>query len=138
MPPWVAKEKIGTLLLASETPVPIPRSRTVLYVSYHILVWRHSAHSVSAQYQAQCLLVRVPHRHLIQRMERPNPPGGPEPQPPDPKPTTADPRPQTPDSQLPTTTPKPQIPTTPSVGNDWQRLACYWPRRRQGQNRGFG
>ena len=29
MPPWVAKEKIGTLLLASEMPVPIPRSRTV-------------------------------------------------------------------------------------------------------------
>ena len=26
---WVAKEKIGTLLLASEMPVPIPRSRTV-------------------------------------------------------------------------------------------------------------
>ena len=30
MPPRVAKEKIGTLLLASEMPVPIPRSRTVL------------------------------------------------------------------------------------------------------------
>ena len=30
MPPWVAKEKIGTLLLASEMPVPIPRSRTVV------------------------------------------------------------------------------------------------------------
>ena len=29
MPPWVAKEKIETLLLASEMPVPIPRSRTV-------------------------------------------------------------------------------------------------------------
>ena len=29
MPHWVAKEKIGTLLLASEMPVPIPRSRTV-------------------------------------------------------------------------------------------------------------
>ena len=29
MPPWVAKERIGTLLLASEMPVPIPRSRTV-------------------------------------------------------------------------------------------------------------
>ena len=31
LPPWVAKEKMGTLLLASEMPVPIPRSRTVLY-----------------------------------------------------------------------------------------------------------
>ena len=31
MPPWVAKEKMGTLLLASEMPVSIPRShgRTV-------------------------------------------------------------------------------------------------------------
>ena len=29
LPPWVAKEKIGTLLLASEMPVPIPRNRTV-------------------------------------------------------------------------------------------------------------
>ena len=29
MPHWVAKEKIGTLLLASEMPVPIPRNRTV-------------------------------------------------------------------------------------------------------------
>ena len=29
MPPWVAKEKIETLLLASEMPVSIPRSRTV-------------------------------------------------------------------------------------------------------------
>ena len=29
MPPWAAKEKIGTLLLASEMPVPIPRSSTV-------------------------------------------------------------------------------------------------------------
>ena len=25
--PWVAKEKMGTLLLASEMPVPIPRNR---------------------------------------------------------------------------------------------------------------
>ena len=25
LPPWVAKEEMGTLLLASETPVPIPR-----------------------------------------------------------------------------------------------------------------
>ena len=24
LPPWVTKEKIGTLLLASEMPVPIP------------------------------------------------------------------------------------------------------------------
>ena len=29
MPPWVAKEKIETLLLASEMPVSIPPSRTV-------------------------------------------------------------------------------------------------------------
>ena len=29
LPPWVAKEKMGTLLLASEMPVPIPRNRTV-------------------------------------------------------------------------------------------------------------
>ena len=29
MPHWVAKEKIGTLLLASEMPVPIPLNRTV-------------------------------------------------------------------------------------------------------------
>ena len=29
LPPCVAKEKIGTLLLASEIPVPIPPSRTV-------------------------------------------------------------------------------------------------------------
>jgi hypothetical protein len=29
---WVAKEKIGTLLLASEMPVPIPRSCTVASV----------------------------------------------------------------------------------------------------------
>ena len=29
---WVAKEKLGTLLLASEMPVPIPRSRTVANV----------------------------------------------------------------------------------------------------------
>ena len=29
MPPWVAKEKMGTLLLASEMSVPIPRNRTV-------------------------------------------------------------------------------------------------------------
>ena len=29
MPPWVAKEKMGTLLLASEMPVPIPRYSTV-------------------------------------------------------------------------------------------------------------
>ena len=36
LPPWVAKEKIGFLLLASEMPVPIPRSRTVCpwYVPY--------------------------------------------------------------------------------------------------------
>jgi hypothetical protein len=27
---WVAKEKIGTLLLASEMPLPIPPSRTVV------------------------------------------------------------------------------------------------------------
>ena len=32
MPPWVAKEKMGTLLLASEMPVPIPRSRTVVAI----------------------------------------------------------------------------------------------------------
>jgi len=32
LPPWVAKEKMGTLLLASEMPVPIPRSRTVMSV----------------------------------------------------------------------------------------------------------
>ena len=32
MPRWVAKGRIGTLLLASEIPVPIPRSRTVLYL----------------------------------------------------------------------------------------------------------
>ena len=25
LPPWVAKEKMGTLLLASEMPIPIPR-----------------------------------------------------------------------------------------------------------------
>jgi len=30
LPPWVAKEKIGTLLLASEMPVPIPRLSTVM------------------------------------------------------------------------------------------------------------
>ena len=30
MPPWVAKEKMGTLLLASEMPVPIPRYSTVV------------------------------------------------------------------------------------------------------------
>ena len=30
MPPWVAKEKIETLLLASEMPVSIPPSRTVV------------------------------------------------------------------------------------------------------------
>ena len=29
MPLWIAKEKIGTLLLASEMPVPISRRRTV-------------------------------------------------------------------------------------------------------------
>ena len=29
MPPWVSKEKISTLLLASEMPVSISRSRTV-------------------------------------------------------------------------------------------------------------
>ena len=29
MPPWVAKEKIETLLLAPEMPVFIPHSRTV-------------------------------------------------------------------------------------------------------------
>ena len=29
MPPWAAKEEMGNLLLASEMPVPIPRSRTV-------------------------------------------------------------------------------------------------------------
>ena len=29
MPPWVAKEKMGTLLLASEMPVAIPWRRTV-------------------------------------------------------------------------------------------------------------
>ena len=29
MPPWVAKEEMGTLLLASEMSVPIPRNRTV-------------------------------------------------------------------------------------------------------------
>ena len=29
MPPRVVKEEIGTLLLASEMPVPIPRNRTV-------------------------------------------------------------------------------------------------------------
>ena len=34
MPPWVAKEKMGTLLLASEMPVPIPRNRTVLFVDF--------------------------------------------------------------------------------------------------------
>ena len=30
LPPWVAKEKIGTLLLASEIPVPIQLTRTVV------------------------------------------------------------------------------------------------------------
>ena len=29
LPPWVAKEEMGTLLLASEMSVPIPRNRTV-------------------------------------------------------------------------------------------------------------
>ena len=33
MPLWVAKGKIGTLLLASEMPVPIPRNRTVWHLS---------------------------------------------------------------------------------------------------------
>ena len=33
LPPWVAKEKIGTLLLASEMPVPISRLPTVFRVS---------------------------------------------------------------------------------------------------------
>ena len=30
MTPWVVKEKMGTLLLASEMPVPIPRCSTVV------------------------------------------------------------------------------------------------------------
>ena len=29
LPPWVAKEEMGILLLASEMPIPIPRNRTV-------------------------------------------------------------------------------------------------------------
>ena len=30
MPPWVTKEEMGTLLLDSEMPVPIPLNRTVI------------------------------------------------------------------------------------------------------------
>ena len=37
LPPWVAKEKIGFLLLASEMPVPIPRNRHgTVYIYIHI------------------------------------------------------------------------------------------------------
>ena len=35
MPPRVAKQKIETLLLASEMPISIPRSRTVLLRTYY-------------------------------------------------------------------------------------------------------
>ena len=38
MPPWVAKGKIGTLLLASEMPVPISWLRTVA-LSLYIFVF---------------------------------------------------------------------------------------------------
>ena len=47
MPPWVAKEKMGTLLLASEMPVPIPRSRTV-HAHTHTLSLSHAhTHTLS-------------------------------------------------------------------------------------------
>jgi hypothetical protein len=38
LPSWVAKEKMGTLLLASEMPVPIPRNRTV---ACHSIIWQY-------------------------------------------------------------------------------------------------
>ena len=43
MPPWVAKEKIGTLLLASEMQVPIPRSRTVRWYIFFQLQAAYSS-----------------------------------------------------------------------------------------------
>ena len=40
LPPWVAKEKIGFLLLASEMPVPIPRNRHgTVYIYIYIYIY---------------------------------------------------------------------------------------------------
>ena len=62
----VAKAKLGTLLLASEMPVPIPRSRTVLS-------WRRDVHRVLPDATAVskvgpdigCSLVLFWYRHTL-------------------------------------------------------------------------
>ena len=56
MPPWVAKGEIGTLLLASEMSVPIPRLRTVVVV---VVVVATAAAAASAAAAATAVVVVV-------------------------------------------------------------------------------
>ena len=65
MPPWVAKEKIETLLLASEMPVSIPRSRTVLHKDKSFRKFKEVEFSLGYQTNRRQFTARFDHMQYV-------------------------------------------------------------------------